>query len=187
MGHSKIDKAESRERILAEASRRIRESGPDGLAIAPLMQAAGLTHGGFYAHFASRESLIEAALERALADGERASMAARKESGSGGMAGLARSYLSRAHRDHPETGCAIAALAGDVERMDEGARKIMQQALGRFIARTETLAGTNDTARDNALAAWSTLVGGLVLSRALAGTPLSDAVLEAARKQVASL
>ncbi|MFM5922814.1 MAG: TetR/AcrR family transcriptional regulator [Novosphingobium sp.] len=187
MGHSQASKAESRERILTEAARRLREDGPDGLGIAALMQAAGLTHGGFYAHFPSRAALLEAALARALEDGQRASLAARAAQGDAGLDGLARSYLSRAHRDEPTTGCAIAALAGEISRADPSAQQVMREAIESIVARTEALIGAGPDSRERALAAWSTLVGGLVLARATAGSPLSDEVLAAARAGVAHL
>ena len=79
MGHSRADKAESRERILAIAARQIREGGLDSVSIGEVMKAANLTHGGFYGHFPSRTALIAAALERALVEGEAASLAVHYE------------------------------------------------------------------------------------------------------------
>src|ERR1700722_20781608 len=111
MGHSQSDKAASRERILALASAQIRQQGLESLSVGKLMQKAGLTHGGFYGHFASRSDLLAKALERALVDGAGAARAAAQDRAPR-FAALVRSYLSRAHRDAPETGCAIAALAG---------------------------------------------------------------------------
>src|SRR6185436_7557460 len=105
MGHSQAEKARSRERILAEASRQVRRGGLESVSVGALMKSVGLTHGGFYGHFESRSALLAEALERALAEGE----ANAKALGSGRprtVSSIAGGYLSRAHRDNRENGCA---------------------------------------------------------------------------------
>jgi TetR/AcrR family transcriptional repressor of nem operon len=98
MGHSQADKTESHGRIVKVAATRFREAGVDGVGVADLMKAAGLTHGGFYRHFASRDELVAEAIERALDDGSAAvsTIANRKHAA---LPALIDAYLSVAHRD----------------------------------------------------------------------------------------
>lgn len=185
MGHSQADKAQSRERILSEAAAMIRDAGLESVSVARLMRSAGLTHGGFYGHFASRDDLLAQALERALVDGAAASRAAsRAGSRAGGNAyeAFVRSYLSRAHRDARQQGCAVAALAADAARADAPVREVMSGHVERFVARVGELAGADD---DQALFAASALVGGLLLSRVFTDARRSDAVLKAVRAGLA--
>ena len=113
MGHSQAEKALSRERILAEASRQVRDGGLESVSVGALMKSVGLTHGGFYGHFESREALLAEALERALLEGE-------AKAGAGGapasFSAIVRSYLSRTHRDSRDSGCAVAAL--DLDQLE---------------------------------------------------------------------
>ena len=111
MGHSQSDKAESRKRILDIASRRFRETGLEGLSIADLMQEAGLTHGGFYKHFESREDLVASALDQAMTETLKRPAST--------LSTFIDRYLSVEHRDAPGGGCAISALAADVGRSDD--------------------------------------------------------------------
>src|SRR5215208_1231138 len=116
MGHSKDDKTASHERIVGIAAARIRESGTEQPGVAEIMRAAGLTHGGFYKHFGSRDELIAEAVERALTDSE----SRVREATSGAedpLATFADAYLSTAHRDDPSTGCGVVALGADMPRV----------------------------------------------------------------------
>src|SRR2546421_8338532 len=108
MGHSQAEKALSRERILAEASRQIRRDGLESLSVGALMKSVGLTHGGFYGHFESRSALLAEALQRALQEGEANAQASRA---SPEFPDIVRGYLSRSHPDARDRGCAFAALA----------------------------------------------------------------------------
>lgn len=184
MGHSQAEKAQSRERILHEAAAQIRDAGLDSVSVARLMRSAGLTHGGFYGHFASREDLLAEALQRALEDGAAASRVAtaRAARATPGFEAFVRSYLSRAHRDARASGCAVAALAADAARADAPVRAVMSEHVERFIARTAALAGSGE---EEAMFAVSALVGGLLLSRVLADGGRSDAMLKAVREGLA--
>ena len=185
MGHSQAEKVASRERILAVAAARIRAEGLESISVGKLMAEAGLTHGGFYGHFESRADLLAQALERALVDGEGGARAAAHESDRpGGFARFVRSYLSRAHRDAPERGCAISALACDVGRADDACREAMAAHIEGFIAgMTRSLDGDEG----KAMAAVSAMVGALALSRVLPDPKRSDAILRAAREMVTGL
>jgi TetR/AcrR family transcriptional repressor of nem operon len=183
MGHSQAEKAENRERILAEASRQVRRDGLESVSVGALMKSVGLTHGGFYGHFESRSALLAEALERALLEGE----AKAKVQGSDrppSFANIVRSYLSRAHRDGRESGCAIAALASDVARADTSSRAVMADHIEIFItSATEALGGDED----RAIVAVSAMVGALALSRVVADSARSDAFLKAVRDHLKAL
>jgi TetR/AcrR family transcriptional repressor of nem operon len=186
LGHSQVDKAASRERILAEASGQIRREGLESLSVGKLMGKAGLTHGGFYGHFPSREALLAEALARALADGSGdARRAAARQDRPAGLAGFVRSYLSRAHRDAPEAGCAIAALVCDAGRASEPCRAAMEDQVEGMIDSLQRQLGGADEAE--AMAAVATLVGALALSRVFTDEKRSDAMLRAAREQVTAM
>ncbi|KPF62334.1 hypothetical protein IP88_15140 [alpha proteobacterium AAP81b] len=174
MGHSQASKAASRARILGEAAARLRSEGLQGLGVAGLMQAAGLTHGGFYRHFGSRDELLAAALAAALAEG--VAMAADRGAGgdSGGGAGegadadidlrrLVRGYLSRRHRDAGTAACAISALAGEVGRDSPALKAVMAPHVEAFL--DGVAAGTGDDG--HAALVVSALVGAVTLARVL--------------------
>jgi TetR/AcrR family transcriptional repressor of nem operon len=177
MGHSQAEKAQSRERILAEASRQIRREGLESVSVGALMKSVGLTHGGFYGHFESRTALLEEALQRALLEGE-----ANVEAGAKDFASLVRGYLSRKHRDAREDGCAVAALVCDAARAEDGARAIMARHVEAFIA---SAADTLDGDEDRAIVAVSAMVGALALSRAMPDPARSDAILRLMRDHLA--
>jgi TetR/AcrR family transcriptional repressor of nem operon len=183
MGHSQAEKAQSRERILAEASRQVRHGGLESISVGALMKSVGLTHGGFYGHFESRDALLAQALERALIEGEAKAVA----TGSGDettFSGMVRSYLSRAHRDARDSGCAVAALASDVARADTASREVMGEHVEIFVERVaETLDGDDE----RAIVAVSGMVGALLLSRVVTDPGRSDAILKVVRRYLDAL
>jgi TetR/AcrR family transcriptional regulator, transcriptional repressor for nem operon len=183
MGHSQAEKAENRERILAEASRQLRRDGLEAVSVGTLMKSVGLTHGGFYGHFESRSALLAEALERALQEGEskaRVQGSDRPQS----FSNIVRSYLSRAHRDGRESGCAIAALASDVARADTSSREVMTDHIETFIATVTEALGGNEQA---AIVAVSSMVGALALSRVVTDPARSDAFLRDVRDHLKAL
>ncbi|HEY1927261.1 MAG TPA: TetR/AcrR family transcriptional regulator [Caulobacteraceae bacterium] len=181
MGHSQVEKAQNRERILAEAARQARDAGLESISVGALMKSVGLTHGGFYGHFESRSALLAEALEQALTDGE---ARARSQAGSGprGFVDTVRSYLSRAHRDSRDRGCAMAALLCDVARADEASRRAMEAHVEDFIAST---AKALDGDEPKAMLAVSAMIGALSLSRVLTDPVRSYALLRAVRSELA--
>src|ERR1700686_2822741 len=118
MGHSQADKAASHDAILEVAAKRFRELGIDGIGVADVMREAGLTVGGFYKHFESREELVGEALAAAFKDLDV------WEENANDLAASIRGYLSNQHRDDPGNGCAMGALLGDVGRSSEAIRDI---------------------------------------------------------------
>ncbi len=183
MGHSRVDKAKSRQRILDVAAVQIRDFGLEGVSIGELMKSAKLTHGGFYGHFSSRDDLIAEALDKALKDG--AASGARAGSGKGPptLKSFLHSYLSRAHRDDPRAGCAISALAGDVARADRRTREIMTKHVAEHFDIIGKLIGEDDVA-DFSVSVLCTIVGAVMLSRAISDEETSNKVLLAARKTI---
>lgn len=180
MGHSQAEKAHSRQRILTAASKQIREEGLQSLSIAKLMKAANLTHGGFYGHFATREELLAEALKEALRDGAKTGHAAVGEDRS--LRTKTRSYLSRAHRDAPERGCAIASLSGETAREDLPARSAMSLHLRRQFQGIENSLADHPHARERAVAIVAMMIGAVTLSRVADDPGLSDEILRAARQ-----
>lgn len=178
MGHSQAEKAQSRERILAEAARQVRDGGLESVSVGTLMKSVGLTHGGFYGHFESREALLVEALERALLEGE-------ARAGANGapatFSGIVRSYLSRTHRDTRDSGCAVAALVSDVARADAASRDVMAEHIESFIETVARSLGGDD---ERAVLAVSAMVGALTLSRVVVDPARSNAILKGVRDQL---
>lgn len=179
MGHSQAEKARNRERILAEAARQIRQDGLESVSVGPLMARVGLTHGGFYGHFESREALLAEALARAIAE-SRAKVGASMSPSEPRFGALVSSYLSRTHRDSRESGCAIAALGADVARAGDTSRELLTGQIESFI-RSTTEALDGDEPR--AILAVSAMVGALTLARIVPGER-SDAILKAVRAEL---
>jgi len=188
VGHSRAEKIDSRERILDAAARQIRQGGLESVSIAELMKAANLTHGGFYGHFPSRAALIAAALERALERGEAAFIAAGPANGPVTVKSIVNRYLSPAHRDHPGEGCAVAALAGDAGRAQDGTvRAHMIKRLDRSLEDMAEAMGEGPQADAAAISAWCAMVGAITLSRVYSGTDRSDEILKVARQSILDL
>jgi len=189
MGHSKADKAESHERIVKVASTRFREVGVDGIGVADLMKEAGLTHGGFYRHFASRDELVAEAIERALHDGGQGAVDAATHTTLSKQAllfALVDWYLGTAHRDDLATSCAVTSLAGDVARSNDRARAAYARQVETYLELfTQLIAGDDVKAkRLKAIAAWSAMVGALSMARAVNDEAFSRELLATAAEQV---
>lgn len=188
MGHSQAEKAASRERILDNAARQIREGGLESVSIAELMKAANLTHGGFYGHFPSRGALIAAALDRALDQGEAAFVAAPSSKVPGSVKSIVNRYLSPAHRDSAGGGCAVASLAADVARSDDAeVRTQMSRRVEASVDRMASAMGGGAAADNAALLAWCAMIGALALSRVCPDKARSDEILKVARQGVLDL
>jgi TetR/AcrR family transcriptional repressor of nem operon len=176
VGSSQADKAASHERIVKTASRRIRRDGIDSISVGELMNDAGLTHGGFYRHFDSRDDLVAEAVDTALAQGSERIHAAAKLGGPAALTAIIDGYLSPLHRDKPETGCAVAALPADIARANPHARAAYSRQVRSYVALlAEVTAARNPDEVRLILAA---LVGALVLARAVDDRGLSDEILD---------
>jgi TetR/AcrR family transcriptional repressor of nem operon len=184
MRKSRIEKAQTRERIVAGASSLLRERGLINVSVAQLMSNAGLTHGGFYAHFDSREDLVAEAIRFALAQSaQRIYVSALKDGRRPGYSRLIERYLSPAHRDNPQSGCALASLGSDVGRDGDEARAVFSEGFGALITLLAKLSpeGTPKARRAHVLCVVSALTGALVLARAMNDTEASEEILLAVK------
>lgn len=181
-------KEATHERIVEAAARAIRRSGYDGAAVADIMKDAGLTHGGFYAHFASREAMLAEAADRAGAEALAASarIAASAPSAKA-LRPLLQAYLSKEHLRDAENGCPVVALGSEMPRQAPAVRRAATRRIKEMIdlvARQSPDWG-EPGAHELALATVATMVGALLLARAVDDPKLSDALREAALAHLA--
>jgi TetR/AcrR family transcriptional regulator, transcriptional repressor for nem operon len=174
------------ERIVDAAARAIRRAGFDGVGVAEVMKEAGLTHGGFYAHFASRDALICEALERAGQDGAARlapGRATRQARGASPLRAFVEQYLSDQHLASPEQGCAVAALAGEMSRQSGAVAQAAAQRVRTLVSAVrEVLPRGTTPAQAGAVA--GQLVGAMQLARTLGDNAEGRALLAAARRAV---
>lgn len=184
---SRAEAAQNRERIIEVAARLFRERGFDGIGVAELMKSAGLTHGGFYGHFASKEDLMARACARALEGSLDALHQAGKRGGGNALSAVASAYLSPAHRDRPGEGCALAALGAEAARHGSPVRGAFTQGVRSLVDMlTRLLPGKSKRAkRERALAIFASMVGALVLARAVDDAELSEEVLQSVLASIA--
>ena len=180
MGYSKAQKAKTHERIVKLASKRFREEGLAGIGIAELMKEAGLTVGGFYKHFDSRDDLVAEAVSSAFGGWKRRVEAAKSGGAPVSYEKLIDEYLNEAHRDNPGTGCAFSALAPEIARSDKRTRALTSEQVRNDIQLIATLLPGRDkrTARSRAILIFSALVGAMSLARAVSNEALSREILE---------
>jgi TetR/AcrR family transcriptional regulator, transcriptional repressor for nem operon len=172
---------ENRARVLEVAGRLFREKGLDGIGVDALMKGAGLTHGGFYANFESKEDLMAQACEHALA--ELVTRWGKVVGGANGdpLATVVTGYLSARHRDDPRNGCVLAALGADLARKSPAVRHGVTEGMRRFIELLTRIVPGRSRAprRKRALALYASLVGAMVLARAVDDPALSTEILQA--------
>ena len=187
MRYARNHKAATREKILNGAVMRLKETGSGGIAIAELMAEAGLTHGGFYAHFKSRDALIEECFRDALdATARRWRARAEKAPHGEGLAAIVNGYLTREHRDDVAGGCALPALGAELARSNARTRRIFAAKLEEAIDLVASQGAKRPAkaAREEAIGTIATMVGSLLLARAAAGDEdLSLELLKAGRKK----
>ncbi len=184
MRYSREHKQETHDRIVRKASVRLREKGAHGIGVADLMKEAGLTHGGFYAHFDSREALVIEAFAYAM---DRSMEHWRKITGEVApekrLALVADAYLSALHRDDPGHGCSIPALGAEIARESPKTRKAFAGKLDEMIEMmADYIPGVpRKAARKQAIATLATMAGTVLLARVAGSGDLSDEVLKAGR------
>jgi TetR/AcrR family transcriptional regulator, transcriptional repressor for nem operon len=179
---SKEQAAKNRERILAAASRLMREHGIAGVGVDALAEAAGMTHGSLYSQFGSKERLVEEAVAYAI------NAKGRELPEVFALDDYVSEYLSPAHRDEPASGCPFSALACEVSRQSSGVRaRFTAGVRGMISLLSSRMASTLKPRQrdDKALAAAASLVGALVLARAVNDPKLSDDILRATRNSLA--
>ena len=183
---SREQAAEHRAQILKAAAALFREKGFDGIGVADIMKAAGLTHGGFYGHFASKDDL--AAQASRIAGEQSARSWGRVVEGAGDhpLPALVEHYLSERHYDNLSTGCVFAALGADAARQPLAVRTAFAEGLEPLIdVLTKAVPGrTKAVRRRKALAIMSELVGAMVLARAVGDRTLAQEILAASAAEL---
>lgn len=170
-------KQSTHERIIRSAARLLRRSGISKASVAEVMRDAGLTVGGFYAHFASKDALVDAVLRQSMSQMRGTLMTGLEDRPPDErIEKVLQRYLSRTHRDHPDAGCPLPAVLGEIAHEGESHRNALSEGIEEHV---EAMVGRS--ARSVGLATLALMIGGLTLARALQGTPLSDEVLKACR------
>jgi len=173
--------AQNRERIVEAAAQRFRERGFEGIGVADLMKEAGLTHGGFYGHFSSKEDLIAEASARALTRSLALWSKLAQRAPSDPLAAIAGVYLTSRHRDNPGTGCLLAALGPEVSRQGPAVRRaVTDYVRSACDLLAKLVPGRSEAARrQKAISTYATLVGAIVMARAVDDRALSQEILDA--------
>jgi TetR/AcrR family transcriptional repressor of nem operon len=184
MRKSKQEAAATRRRIVKAAAEKFRLNGIGGTGLSDLMAAAGLTHGGFYRHFESKDQLVAEACAAAT-ESAMATFFSNK-SPKNGLKGRVAQYLSPAHRDDPSAGCPLAALGSEIARSDEKTRAAATQA---FLKLVDIIAAESgkvrpDVARRRALIVASAMIGALTMARIVTNSELSAAILQQTGKHL---
>ena len=167
-------KQTTRERIVAAAARAIRARGPNGVSVAEIMREAGLTHGGFYAHFASKDELLAEAISHATV--ETLEFLEKTAGDAAGrtpeLADIADAYLGAMHCEHPERGCVLAACGAELARADDATRSALHENVRTYLTWLQGRSkGTRrGKAERQAIGTLATMIGGIILARA-AGDP----------------
>ena len=187
MRKSKQEAAETRRRIVKAAAAKFRLSGIGGTGLSDLMAAAGLTHGGFYRHFDSKDQLVAEACTAAVeALMEQLAAAASRKSPQRGLKAVVETYLSAAHRDDPSNGCPLAALGSELARGDAGTHDAASEAFLRLV---DVIAAQYhktrpEVARRRALVVAASMIGAMTMSRMVRDSELSSAILHEARRHL---
>jgi len=188
MRYSDTHRDETHEKLLKIAGRALREKGPNGVAVADVMKQAGLTHGGFYAHFKSKDALLVEALEGVFSHAKQKFRAA-----TDGMpprhalAAYIDFYVSQRHRDNPANGCPVTALNSDLPRQSKAFRKAFDGGAKMLVSSMEARirdAGIEGDAHALAASVLSAMAGAVAISRAISDRSLSDQMLETARESI---
>ncbi len=178
--------AEHRAAILKAAGRMFREKGFAAVSVADVMRAAGLTHGGFYGHFASKDELAAEACGAALMQRVGSWPSLPPDSADTSLGAIAAAYLTARHRDNPGRGCLFAALGGEVGRQPKPVRDRVGEGLQAYVARLASLLPWRNAERrrEEAIAAMAGFVGAMILSRAVGDPSLSEEILASTAKAI---
>ncbi len=180
-------KAQTRARVVQEAARMVRADGAENVGVAQVMASAGLTHGGFYAHFASREALVAEAVTETFKDGAgMLDRAAHGRSPREALAAYVTKYLSTQHRDRRDLGCPLPALASELPRLPPDVRARFAEGVCRLTQRLQALMDAAGIEGAEALASSvvAEMVGALSLARALPDLEASAGMLAHSRTAI---
>jgi len=183
---SREQATQNRERIVDAAAQLFRERGFEGIGLADMMKTVGLTHGGFYGHFSSKEELLAQACACALTRTHEGWSRRADSVPDDPLSSIAGAYLSRRHRDDPGSGCVLAALGPDVARHGPGVRRAVTEGLcSAFDLLTGLVAGKSKAARrQKAISIYASMVGAMIMARVVDDRALSDEILNAALASV---
>jgi TetR/AcrR family transcriptional regulator, transcriptional repressor for nem operon len=185
---SKEKAAQNRERILTSAARLFREHGIGATGVDAITEDAGLTHGGLYSQFGSKEAIAAEAIRFALGRGKRVwQRALERNPGKRALPAIVDGYLSRAHRDAPGSGCVVAALGTDIARQPRRVRQVFTREIKddlEFLSRLMAGGGDRSRSYEDAIVAFATMAGALILARAVSDEALSDLILRSTAKRV---
>jgi TetR/AcrR family transcriptional repressor of nem operon len=184
---SKKTAAKNRERILTSAARLFRENGISATGVDAITEDAGLTHGGLYSQFGSKEAIAAEAIRFALARSKRVwQRALEGNPGKRALPAIVDGYLSRAHRDAPGTGCVVAALGTDIARQPRRVRQAFTREIKDELEFLSRLMSNGDHSRsyEDAIVAFASMAGALILARAVNDEALSDLILKSTAKRV---
>ena len=184
---SKEKAAQNRERILTSAARLFRENGIGATGVDAITEDAGLTHGGLYSQFGSKEAIAAEAIRFALARSKRVwQRALERNPGKRALPAIVVGYLSRAHRDAPGTGCVVAALGTDIARQPRRVRQAFTREIKDELEFLSRLMANGDHSRsyEDAIVAFASMAGALILARAVNDEELSDLILKSTAKRV---
>jgi TetR/AcrR family transcriptional repressor of nem operon len=171
--------AEHKEQIIAAAARRYRERGFEGISVADLMKDVDLTHGGFYRHFSSKDELIVASSLRAASETIAKWRRIADDASGDRLEAIVESYLSLRHHDHPETGCVLATLGGELSRQSASVKKAVTDGELQMIDFLSGIApgDTKALRRKQAIIALASMVGGMTLARLTSDSGLRREIL----------
>jgi TetR/AcrR family transcriptional regulator, transcriptional repressor for nem operon len=175
MGHSQAEKLATHERIVQVAARRLRERGIDGISVGDIMKEAGLTVGGFYKHFESRDALVTEAFTMALQDIEHIQDGLKTA-----PQRAISTYVSGSHRNNVGRGCPISALVNDVARAPDATREVFTERVSEIINLLAQSFPETEDAQNKAVMIFSTCVGSIALARAVKDPSLSNRIIEGA-------
>jgi len=182
---SKEKAEQNRQQILRAAARLFRERGISATGVDAITEDAGLTHGGLYSQFGSKEAIAVEAVRFASARGKRVwERTVQRKGGKKAFPEIAASYLSREHRDAPGNGCVVAALGADIARQPRAVRQAFTSETKKALDYlAEQMPGDNlARRRENAIAAFACMIGGLVLARAVSDENFSESILKTATR-----
>lgn len=183
MRYGKEHKEETHRKVVEAAARRFRKDGIGSTGVVDLMADVGLTHGGFYAHFSSKETLVREALSAASIKSRtnlRRKIDTARAEGRDPLEAIVRAYLTTLHRDRPDRGCSVAALGSEIARHPRKTREAFTEGLSKTLGIiAEALPEHVPDRQMRAYAVFSTMIGALQLSRAISDSALSQSVIDA--------
>lgn len=181
MPYTKVHKLNTRRKILHSAAQQFRTNGMKEVSVQTLMKNAGLTHGGFYAHFKNKDHLITEVISHVIDETLQRLQDVAKAGDDDAFQNVIHFYLNEDHRDHSDEGCIIPVFSNEISRAPAEIREIFTKEIERFIS---FLASLGSVSRERALGILSTMIGAMLLSRSVSDPVLSRQLLDSSKKQI---